>query len=73
MKHVSPLYVVPNPSYSRWCLIFFYVWEGIGGNNAKHQFAQLMGKGAWQHYIFRGPSCGRQLTYETRFTFVGGP
>ena len=24
-----------------------------------------MGEGAWQHDIFRGPSCGLQLTYET--------
>ena len=32
-----------------------------------------MGEGAWQHDIFRGPSCGRELTYETIFTSVGGP
>ena len=24
MKQFSPPYVVPNPSYIRWCLIFFY-------------------------------------------------
>ena len=32
-----------------------------------------MGEGAWQHDIFRGPSWGRELTYETIFTSVGGP
>ena len=31
-----------------------------------------MGDGAWQHYSFRGPSCGCELTYETVFTSVGG-
>ena len=32
-----------------------------------------MEEGAWQHGIFRGPTCGRELIYETIFTFVGGP
>ena len=32
-----------------------------------------MGTGPWQHDIFRGPSCGRELTYETIFTSVGDP
>ena len=32
-----------------------------------------MGEGAWQHDIFREHSSGRELTYETIFTFVGGP
>ena len=26
-----------------------------------------MGERAWQHDIFRGPSCGRELTYETTY------
>ncbi len=32
-----------------------------------------MEEGVWQHDIFRGPSCGHELTYETIFTSVGGP
>ncbi len=32
-----------------------------------------MGEGAWQHDIFRGTSCGHELTYEAISTSVGGP
>ena len=30
-------------------------------------------RGRGNNDIFRGPSCGRKLTYETMFTSVGGP
>ena len=32
-----------------------------------------MGEEAWQHDNFKGPSCGRELTYVTILTSVGGP